>query len=162
MIRIFALLLAFVAASPVDALSCMPADIARSYQNAAASEKRYVVLLGTFDFNARNLPKTDWHNQQDTPENTLISVQFSGKSLSADGFTNTFQSPVTVNAQCYGPWCSSLQRNTQTLAFVEKTQDDYLLAINPCGGFAYQKPSQGHIDQVVACHQGRGCKPQDF
>ena len=162
MIRIFALLLAFVAASPVDALSCIPADIARSYQQAAESEKQYIVVLGTFTFNARKLPKVDWDNQQDTPQDTFIQTQFSGTSLTRNGFTNAFSSPVTLNAKCFGPWCSSLVSKAKTLAFVEKTSDGYLVTTNPCGGFVFQNPRKDQINQTVACHQGKRCDPQEF
>lgn len=160
MIRFFAVLLAFVAASPVDALSCRPTDVARSYKQAAASDTLYVVVLGAFQFNARDLPKTDWNNQQNTPDSTLVATQFKGRSLTSKGFTNTFAAPITLNAKCYGPWCASLRPNTQTLAFVEKTNDGYRLSINPCGGFAFQNPSPAQIEQTQACHQGRSCTPQ--
>ncbi len=59
MIRILALILAAAAASPVSALSCIPTDVTRSYSDAATSDKLYVVLLGRYDFNTRELPKTD-------------------------------------------------------------------------------------------------------
>ena len=39
-------------AGQAQALSCMPADIARTFNWAAAAEERYIVLNGVFSFDA--------------------------------------------------------------------------------------------------------------
>lgn len=152
MIRLLALILA-AAAAPVFALSCTTVDVAWSYQNAADSEKRYVVLLGQFSFDETALP----YKQHEVPQSALIETEFSGVSLSKKGFETPFSGLVTLNAECFGPFCSTLQSGLETLAFVEKTNDGYVLTTSPCGGFAYQNPIQAQIEMVVSCHNGRSC-----
>lgn len=157
MIRACALLLALLGAGQAAALSCLRPDLARSFNQATASEKTYVVLYGTFDFDLRKLPQVDWDRQQDVKPDNPIRARFTGHSLSRQGFVPSSIKRMTLNAQCFGPWCSALAPDTPYLAFVEKIGDRYTLAISPCGGFAFANPTQDQLDQVTTCFQGSPC-----
>lgn len=134
---------ALLAAGQAAALSCVRPDLARSFNEAAASEKQYVVLYGTFDFDLRKLPQVGWDRQQDTKPDNPIRAKFIGESLSRQGFVPSAISGMTLNAQCFRPWCAAIATDTPYLAFVEKTGDSYTLAISPCGGFAFVTPNPG-------------------
>lgn len=143
-------------ASGVMALSCMPHDPATVYQDAAKSDQRYFVILGELTFDASRLPKTDWNNQADTPPETRIPARLDGKSLGPGGFHTRFDGQVTLNAQCYGPWCAGAVSGARYLAFVNA--DNRELVISPCGGFGFAEPSQQTIDTMLHCHRGAACE----
>jgi len=157
----FVAVLAFLYASQAHALSCIPADPAGSFQRFAESEKSYVVLYGTFDFNERKLPKRPEGNPNNTKPNTFIPTTFVGKSLSQAGFVNDFSRDVTLNATCLGPWCSRMKSDVPTVAFVQKEGQKYTLTIGPCGGAAFTKPDQRLLDALTACIRGETCERSD-
>ena len=82
----------------------------------------------------------------------------------ADGkvlaYCRTGTRSITLEAQCLGPWCSQAKPGVEVLAFVEAAGDAYRLTITPCGGMAFQEPSDADIDRVVACYQGKACAPE--
>ena len=161
--------------APAHALSCLPHDVARTYEQAAKSDKTYIVVHGTLTFDESRLPKTDWQNQQKTPPNTLIPAQLKGKALTRNGFVARFNRPITFNVQCLGPWCASAESGTAYLAFLRRTGTpsgsgetgqsasggSYQLDINACGGMGFAAPSGQALETVVECFRGGPCKPQD-
>lgn len=157
MMRVLAALL-LVLAGQAQALSCVQPDVARSFQHADASEDAYVVLLGTYSFDAAKLPQVDWDNQMDTPPETKIAARFKGLSLTADGFTRPFESAVTLNALCLGPWCASPQPDRRVLSFVQKSGEAYVFEASPCGGYGFWDPTDVDIARVEACMRGEGCE----
>lgn len=157
MIRAALCAAAVLVAGQAAALSCIRPDLARSFNEAAASDKTYVVLFGTFDFNLRDLPQVDWDRQQDVQPDNPIRARFTGDSLSRKGFVPSSIRRVTINAQCFGPWCSSIATDTPYLAFVEKNGNAYTLAVSPCGGRAFGNPGQAQLDLVTTCFQGGPC-----
>ena len=146
--------------APALALSCLPQDVARVYEQAASSEDTYTVVHGTLTFDETRLPKTDWQNQQKTPPDTLIPARLKGKALTRRGFNAGFNRPITFNVQCLGPWCASAKSGTPYLAFLRKTDSDYHLDINACGGMGFAEPSEKALETVVQCFRGGPCKPQ--
>lgn len=152
--RFMFLILCFVFPVQAVALSCLPPDIARTYAEAKQSEKLYLVVRGKLSFNEARLPKTDWKNQQDTPENTAIRARLNGQSLGRSGFNTKFASNVTLNVRCFGPWCGGIASGTRVVAFVEKNDSGYSVEITPCGGLTFAEPSNGQIDQLINLHRG--------
>jgi len=150
-----------VLTGPVHALSCMRPDVATSYARFAASDDLYVVLYGRFDFDEGALPQPPRHNPNLTEPNNLISANFKGHSLSRDGFKTPFQTTLTLNAKCFGPWCAGMAANSPVMAFVRKDAEGYTLAINPCGGVAFAEPNPEMLQQAQACMQGKTCAPKD-
>ena len=147
-----------VAAGPALSLSCMPVDVASSYKEAAASEKRYIVVHGTLRFDEDKLPKVDMARQDQTPPETDIPARLTGKSLSKSGFSTDFDQPITLRAVCLGPWCGGAGSDTEYLSFLEQTDDGYVLAVTPCGGFDFSEPSEAMLRTVTRCFQGKTCQ----
>ena len=148
-----------VMAGPALALSCMPADVARSYNEAAASDKSYVVVHGTLEFDEAKLPEVDINHQDQAPPHVDIAARLRGKSLSRDGFETDFDRPITLRALCYGPWCGRAVTGIEYLSFVEKTEDGYVLSVTPCGGFEFAEPTKTMLDKAVQCFRGESCTP---
>jgi hypothetical protein len=107
--------------SSAQALSCLPHDVARTYEQAARSEETFIVVHGTLTFDESRIPETDWQLQHKTPPNTLIPARLKGKALTRQGFEAPFNRPITFNLQCLGPWCASADSGTSYLAFLRKT-----------------------------------------
>lgn len=159
MIRALVLALLAGLGAPAFALSCLPHDIARSYDEAARAEEAYIVVHGVLEFDASALPKVDMSRQHEVPPDTLIPARMTGKALSHDGFVMDFDRAITLNAQCFGPWCAGAVPGTEYLAFLERRADGYRLTINPCGGFGFPEPSPETLERVQECFDGGPCDP---
>lgn len=157
MIRALIGLWVMLCAGPVLALSCMPHGVTDAYHEAAAAKERYVIVTGTLQFDPRKLPKVDFERQDETPPSTLIPGQIRGQILDRRGFLQPFSQPVTIDVQCFGPWCAILKNGAPYLAFLQKSEDGYSLATNPCGGFAFTNPTGEMLRQVKICFNGGLC-----
>ncbi len=150
------------AAQPALALSCVLSDPIRTFQHASEAEEAYMVVHGKLVFDEAKLPQTDWEHQEATPENTDIPARITGKSLTLKGFKAKFDRKITLNAQCYGPWCGSAATGVEYLAFLEKTATGYILSVNPCGGFGFANPTEKTLKAVVECVQGKPCEAEPY
>lgn len=157
MIRALLGIVLALAASPALALSCLPYGVTDAYHAAADAAERYVIVTGTLQFDPGLLPKVDMARQDETPPSTLIPGRITGHSLDRRGFLQPFSQPITLDVQCYGPWCAGLKPNTRYLTFLQKQEDGYLLASNPCGGFAFGTPSSEMLRQVQSCFNKGPC-----
>lgn len=143
-----------LAAQQAAALSCLRPDPASAFQNAAAAEARYVVLLGQFDFDAP--PEQPFSNDAQGQETVAT---FRGQGLGPTAFGPTPERSVTLRTSCAGPWCGNFPTPGQdVLAFVQQTDDGYLLTIGACGGAIFD-PSTAPV--VEACMRGEDCLPLD-
>ena len=158
--RLMLTLLAFVGlgAVPALALTCLPPDVVRAYRHAAEAEEAYVVVYGRLAFDEKRLPQVDWNKQHKTPPDTLIPARISGHALSLEGFKTRFSRRVTLNAQCFGPWCANVKSGADYLAFLEQTRNGYVLTLDPCGGMGFPEPSREDLEQVVRCLRGGACE----
>jgi len=152
---LFSLLCALT--GPALALSCLPPDITRTYQQAAAAEAAYIVVHARLEFDADALPRTDWQDQAASPPHTLIPARMTGQALTKTGFDLSFDRPITLDVQCLGPWCAGAAPGTTYLAFLEHTPDGYLLALDPCGGMGFAEPDAEALRQVSTCFNGGPC-----
>lgn len=146
-----------LAAGPGLALSCMAPDVARTFARAADAEARYVVVRGRLDFDAAQLPETDWQDQQATPPHTAIKARITGWALSKSGFDRRFERKIMLDLQCFGPWCASAVPGTDYLGFLEQRPDGYVLVLDPCGGMGFATPTQEMLDRVQTCFQTGVC-----
>ncbi|MEL6609533.1 MAG: hypothetical protein AAFO93_11550 [Pseudomonadota bacterium] len=146
-----------VLAGQAQALSCMQPSIAGSYAQAAQAEESYVIWLGTFTFDQATLPKRAVENTN--PPDTLIPARFTGHAFNGRAFEAPIDRALTINAQCFGPWCSFMESGTFGMAFVELTDAGPVLSLSPCGGAFFQEPTTVQIEQVAICHEGGFCSP---
>lgn len=147
-----------ISSSHALALSCLPPDVARTFNFAQESEDRFIVVHGQLKFDETKLPQTDWENQGATPPNTFIPATLTGQSLDQTGFSKSFDQEITINARCLGPWCAGGVSDHEYLAFLKETEEGYSLELDPCGGMAFVEPNTEALSKVEACFQGKACK----
>ena len=160
MIRTTIAAAAFVAlAAPALALSCIQPDVARSYAQAAEAEERYLVVHGTLTFNESRLPDAGYN---DSAASTRIPAQLNGMALSRSGFDHPFDKAITLEVQCFGPWCGGAKSGLPYLGFVRVDGSGYTFAVDPCGSLGFAEPTPQMLDQAKRCMQGGACKPKDY
>lgn len=142
---------------PAFALSCMAPDVVTTYNEVAASDKRYVVVHGTLSFDEAKLPEVDLSKQDQIPPHVDIKAQLKGRSLSKAGFNNDFDRPVILRALCYGPWCGRPVSGINYLSFLEESDAGYVLSVTPCGDYDFAEPSDEMLDKVNQCFGGGSC-----
>ena len=158
--RLLTCLPLLVWAAGVQALTCLPHDVAAVYQDARDSEDRYMVVLGRMSFDATRLPETDMTDQTNTPPDTRIPARLTGDALSRAGFIHPYDADIVLNVQCFGPWCAGGQERRSGAGLRQSRRrlpggDDH-----PCGGFAFARPTPEMTEQVIACHTGGDCTPR--
>ena len=151
-----AALLAIVAGGPALALSCMPADPARTFQRAEADEAVFSVLLGTLDFAPLDRPRGAFAPNAD--EQTR-SARFSGQALARGGFAPTSDREVRLAFSCAGNWCGTLDPGTRLLAFARHGTDGLTITIGPCDSWVFVDPDRTVIETVETCMAGGPCAP---
>lgn len=146
------LILTALCANQAVALSCLRPDVASAFQDASASDARYVILKGQFGFTP--VP------EKDPPEAETVEARFSGRLLTRTGFTQQVAAPVTIDLTCSGAWCATLDPNIEMIAFVEeKGADGLLFSVGPCYPFAFIEPTQEDTKRLENCAQGGACEP---
>jgi hypothetical protein len=158
--RVIALVLTSLAlASPAAALSCLPHDLATTYQRIDAAPESYVAINGILDFDSSALPKVDMADQQAAADETRIPARLSGEALGRIGFTRPFAGPVTLIVKCFGPWCAQPPAGAPVLAFVQQGTEGFSLTLDPCGGDAFFSPAPQMLDKAHRCFTGGACAP---
>ncbi len=151
-------LAAILLANPVFALSCMPYGVTNAWHDASDSPEDYIVVHGVLTFDSNLLPKVDMDNQGATPPETLIPAHMKGYALTTKGFTKEFDQDIILNVGCFGPWCGGALSGVPYLGFLKKSGSKFQLDTDPCGGFAFGKPSKELLQQVITCQRGGTCK----
>ncbi|WP_226783148.1 hypothetical protein [Oceaniglobus trochenteri] len=134
------------------ALSCQRIEPQDAFEKAAAAEESYIVVHGSFAFDAEALPKSHEPGAGDV----TIPATFTGLGLTGEGFSTPLEFRVALDARCLGPWCGTLQPDLLQLAFLERRTDGYHLEVSPCPGRAFSTPDEATLDQMTACLNG-GC-----
>lgn len=155
MTRLFAFILTFVA-GPALALSCLPADVANSYFEAATEGEPAPVVYGTLTFDSAETSQSDL--SQTAPETIRLPARFDGKLLNRSGFETDFSQDVMLELACFGPWCGQVENGQSYLAFLQKHGSDYVLVVDPCSMWLFAEPSDAQLDLAVACMRGT-CVP---
>lgn len=154
MIRIAAFL-ALLAGAPAHALSCLPPDALRLYDNAAESEDFYAIVTGRLHPDGDiAIPEVDVNNQKNAEATTR--VRMSGKVLGSKGFAQEFEREIDVTITCLSIWCGGAITDQDVLAALRLTDDVPVLEIGPCGGNAMPL-AQADIDGLLKCHRQGGC-----
>lgn len=158
LLRAFSLLILALAASPAQALSCPPYFAEQAFRDADASPDRYVVVHGRLDFNPAGLPAAIFP-EQPPPRDNLFTATMTGFSLTGSGFDARFVRQIRVNAQCFGPWCATLEPGGDYLVFLKQEPGGYILELSPCGGKAFANPSERVLQSMRECLLGGRCVP---
>lgn len=155
-----AILSPFIAAtmlgSSAHALSCVAPDLAKTMEEAKASDKMYNILVGRFYHRAAKPPPIDFENQFQSRPPTLTPAFFEGYGLSPNPQTDQPLRAyrVDIETSCAGPWCGSLpQPGTEQIAFVEERPGQPpILRISACPGMMFSaKPQDTRTDMLRTC-----------
>ena len=158
MTRIILATLIALTAGQAQALSCMPADIARTFNWAAAADERYIVLNGVFSFDAPARSRT----RQINPETTSLDAVFEGSYLGVAGFVTAPSLDVTLTLVCLGSWCGSIGNGgDDILVFAQQTTNGYVLEIDPCYSTVFASTDE-NIDRVETCMRSAACEEVPF
>jgi hypothetical protein len=150
---------ALLAAGPAMALSCLRPDPAATFQSASASTDVYVVLRGSFAFDAGLMPAFDG-NPVDT-EPAPVAALFSGNALGPDGFTLPYETELLLQPSCAGPWCGGLVPTGDAIAFARDNGEGvYVIDLGPCGGSVFE-PTDDTVATIVQCMTGGACAPNN-
>jgi hypothetical protein len=149
-------------ASQATALSCMQPDPAQTYKEADASADRYMVLEGTFTYDASQAPgPLDLQNQQ-IDRSTSATAQFEGNSLGRNGFTNPFSGRVKLDFNCGGPWCGGLQSGESYIAFALIEDNKVSVSVGPCPHHVSSSEFTPVRETLLSCAAGRRCETPVF
>jgi hypothetical protein len=159
-IRIFVTIALVFWSGAAVALSCIPSSIAGTYKAAADSPDRYMIVVGTLKFDDRKLPRADHSAGGNTKLDNPVPASLKGLSLTRSGFTQPYDAPITLNAQCFASWCASAASGVEYLAFVNLDKPKPEVTINPCGGFAFANPTPEMEKEVIRCRNGGRCVPK--
>ena len=140
-----------VLASQAVALSCLPPNIARTFNQANEAPDVYVMGLGILTVTGP-IPKY----KEGKPRH--VTAQFKGAFLGASGQSAEQDLDVTVDAICYASWCGGFpQSDEKMIAFLKKTETGYRLETNPCGGHFKIAPTPKEIRLLRKCLTQGGC-----
>lgn len=153
MIRALAYALALCAPVQALALSCVAPSVTRSFHAADAAPETYVVVKGRLDFAPADLEAA----ARARAPRAEIAAQLRGRALSMGGFVHPFDQPVTLELLCFGPWCGQLQSGVETLVFLRREGGRHLLTLDPCGGFAFARPTAAQLNRIQRCFRGEDC-----
>ena len=138
-------------ASQAVALSCLPPNVARTFNQINEAPDTYVLALGVLTIKGR-IPKY----KESQPRQVL--AQFSGVFLGTSGQSAEQTVPVTVDAVCYASWCGGFpETDEKMIAFLKKTKADYHLQTNPCGGHFKIAPTPKDLRLMRKCLKQGGC-----
>lgn len=149
-------ILALVAPMPALALSCLAPSVERSYAQYAADEDLYYVVHGRLTLDMSELPNRATQNKL-PPEMTKIEGQLSGSVLTPTGFKQPFEQDLLLEVSCISRWCGSVESGEIVLAFVRKDAEGYALAVSPCGGAVFDRPTPALLKQAKQCMTQGSC-----
>ncbi len=145
--------LAFIAATPATALSCLRPDAVRLFEQARDAEEAFFIVKGRVSLlEPPNLPVEN----TETPAQTHAQIE--GLALTPTGFNQPFDHDVIIETICLGPWCASLEGLDDDLIMAVKTEDDRLtLRIGPCGGDQILWDEDGE-NRILSCYRDGICE----
>ncbi len=152
MIRLGAMSVLFTAlATQAMALSCMPPNIAHTFNYLHASPKTYVMGLG-------KITAMETIPEYVRGEERHISAEFKGVFLGTSGRTKQQSLLLTVDTTCVSVWCGNFPKtDKQMLVFLQKTDVGYQMESSPCGGHFKISPTSKDIRTLKQCLKNNGC-----
>lgn len=145
-------LLGATIAGPALALSCLPPDVATSFNEAAASDEEFVLVHGTLSFESETPPGSALPESE--PKTVQLPARLNGQALSSSGFDAEFSQDVTLELACFGSWCGSAEDGQEYLAFLSRDGSDHLMVVDPCYTWVFPDPTHDQLEQVISCAQG--------
>lgn len=135
----------------------MPFGLPEALHEVVNAKEGYVAATGTLTFDETQLPKVDMKRQNETPPTSRVKARMSGTSLGESGFSHRFDTPLSLEILCYGPWCAGALSGKTVLAFLKETPAGYTVTSTPCGGHIFYEPSKAILETVERCYLKGAC-----
>ena len=154
-IGLYSVLALIFMGTAAQALSCLPPNMAESFQRFDAAEELYRVYQGRWQaLEPRRAHPADLSHET-TQSRQSIRYRFVGRSVGLDGVTGRYQLlNVRVTPQCVGSWCGGYpnQASQQIVFLHDVNQDGSTLRFHPgpCGGAAFPA-TQDNLDTFISC-----------
>jgi len=145
-------------ASQAAALSCMPPDLATTFNRMNEVPEDVYVLRGKLDFDESLLPQ-GVVNEERHP--APISGTFAGEALTREGFVSRFVSPVIVQSVCYGPWCGGVGSGEDLITFAKVVDGAVVVEVDPCGSTVFYDPTPKMESDLISCIRGETCESKE-
>ena len=156
-------LILLVSTQTAHALSCIPYNILRDFNDKAASADTYMIYLATYRSKGFVL---DPNQQNDGP---LIGIEFEvevdlqGRPLGRHGFADAQEISATVRMTCAAHWCGGYADvETPALMFLKKTDAGFVREIGPCDGYAPEHPVEEMVAILQKCMPRGTCSERDI
>lgn len=152
------LAVAFLAAGPASALSCLRPDAVRLYEDARDSAEVYTIVKGRILADGPILvPVPD----RDGKNGLVTGVRLRGHILGARGFLDPVEAGIGLRLTCVSVWCAAPPPEDVLLMALRQTPSGSELSIGPCGGDAVVWTADAEA-RLLDCHRGIRCEVPDF
>jgi hypothetical protein len=151
---------ALALATPLQALSCLPADPLATFTAMTDENEPFILLSGQLDFDPADLPA--FIEDDPTPDPAPIAATFTGAELTADGLGEPVTIPASLQITCAGPWCGSASAGQDAVIFASGDLQAVTIYAGPCGGQVFYDPTPQDITALTTCLQNGPCSPQQL
>ena len=150
-------------ANSAYALSCMRPNLARTFNNAAASKDTFHVAYGKIKPTQKvvdpNKNTTDINNKK----SYSVKAEFTGGFLGFNGFGKSKTKPIRVNVSCLGAWCGGFPNSADDMiVFLKRTPDGMTVDSGPCGGDIKFNPSEEELNIIKSCMRNGKCSKRQI
>lgn len=148
-------LASFLLAAEAIALSCVPPNMAQTFNQLNDVPEPYALMIGTFEPTGP-LPQP----QPGVP--MAANFIFQGSQV-GQGFLAQHQHwPVLVETKCLASWCGGFPQPRDTMmVFLENRGGQYVYKPGPCDPMAKSWPSREQVDAVQRCMTYGECGPAE-
>ncbi|GHA49016.1 hypothetical protein GCM10008927_12710 [Amylibacter ulvae] len=145
-------------AQSAHALSCMRPNIARSFNDFAASDDTYVLGFGKITATQKIVNPNKGKDGTAQHESYSVQASFSGRFMGDAGWGDPKTLPVNVQVQCLSVWCGGFPTDDQdAIAYFQKTSTGYVLQMGPCGGHYKASPTLQEQRILKSCFRNKKC-----
>ncbi len=147
-----------VIASHATALSCLPPDVATTFNRMNEIPESVYVVKGSISF-ADDALTGGFAGDGYSRASTI--GWFSGSSLGKEGFSSAFEQEIDVQEICTGHWCGALTLDVPLIAFVKANGGRILLEVDPCGSTVFYNPTPKMESDLISCIRGETCESKE-
>ena len=150
--RTFLALCAFLFATQAGALSCLPSNLARTFNQLHEAPEIYRVAVGTLKLTSK-VPKY----VEGQPRS--VRAEFEGQMVGRTALGPPVSFPVTLNAICLAHWCGGFPQNdnVEKLIFLQKSESGYVVDLGPCPTDSISVSSTDRIKTIQKCMRRGKC-----
>ncbi|MEM7240570.1 MAG: hypothetical protein AAF429_00135 [Pseudomonadota bacterium] len=160
---LLACLTLFLSAQVAQALSCLPYNILRDFNDKADQAEAYVIYLASYRSKGFVL---DPNTENDGP---LIGIEFTvavdleGRALNKHGFAAPERFDATIRMTCAAHWCGGYADvTTPELMFLRKTDAGYVREVGPCDGYTANPPVEEMVPILQKCLRRGACSERNI